>query len=210
MPVIDYTYGGDPYGAAPYGGVITTFDPASPTPTDGGDVPFPAGVQTFTARYRARDIIGDGSKARALVTVECETPLVHAPTGTLITTLRKSKWTSGGDVDFLLPVPGQPGMTAGFTGLPITSWGYKFSAQPTSSGQIIPGSTTFPDFGSVAPDSVVFVANYVNIGTWPHAVIVVSPGNPTPGGPVNNVIFVADPDVADRGLFYATDDGSYL
>lgn len=135
-------------------------------------MPFPVGVQTFTARYTAIDLTGDGTAASSYVTAEIETPLVWAATGTLILPVTTSKWTKAGVADFVLPLPGQSGFTAGFGGSPVTSFGFKFYAQPTKSKPITPGSTTFVNI-SATPGQVVNIGNLVNIGAWPHATFVV-------------------------------------
>lgn len=131
--------------------------------------------QTFTAHYKASNITGDGRDASAWVFCEQETPLYYQPTGDLITTLVRSKWTTDGVADFELPLPGQAGFTEGFGGQPITDWGFKFWAQPTKSKPLIPGSDTFPDFTGLTAGAVVNVGDYMNIGAWPHATIVTQP-----------------------------------
>lgn len=135
---------------------------------------------TFTAVFDLSDF--EGAPATAAVTCEIETPLVWAATGKIVSPKTKTKSTTFGKCSFVLPFSDQPGFTAGFGGASITGFGFKFSARPTQSKPIIPGSETFV----VVPQSfgpVVNIGNLINVGAWPNATIVIgSGGGGTPAG----------------------------
>lgn len=160
---------------------------------------FPAGLETFTARYKARDIVGDGQAAAAMVFCEIETPLYHVASGTIITRRVKAVRTANGDADFLLPRPGQSGLTVGFGGAPISDFGFRFWAQPTSSRPMTPGSETYVN-PHPAANAVVLIGGLLNIGAWPYQTIVINP--PPDGG---DVIWTPDPDSGDEGLYTVTE-----
>lgn len=131
--------------------------------------------QTFTARFNAVDMTGDGSEARSYVTVEIETPLVWADGGIIVLPITKSRYTVGGVADFLLPLPGQLGFTAGAGGAAITNWAYRFWAQPTRSGPII--SDTFVTIpAETVPGGRVDIGNLINVGAWPNQTVVTGGG----------------------------------
>lgn len=134
---------------------------------------------SFTAVFDLSDF--EGAPASAAVTCEIETPLVWAATGKIVSPKTKTKSTTFGKASFVLPYSDQLGFTAGFGGASITGFGFKFSARPTQSKPIIPGTETYV----LIPQSrgpVVNIGNLINVGAWPNSVINVVQGGGTTGG----------------------------
>lgn len=134
---------------------------------------------SFTAVFDLADF--ENTPASADVMCEIETPLVWAQTGKIVAPQSKTKRTVSGKASFVLPFSDQSGFTAGYGGASIIGFGFRFSAYPTKSKPLIPGTETFVQIPQ-SRGPVVNIGNQLNIGAWPHAVITVVQGGGTTGG----------------------------
>lgn len=154
----------------------------------------PAGVSTFRVQFEAIGV--NGRPIGGWFTVEPETPLVWAATGTPLLGSAETKYYADGIVDDLwLPYTDQTGFTAGVGGPPAIDWGYRFYFRPIRSRQLLTDTYVRVPSSVASP---VKVANLMNIGGWPNATITIVED----GGSGDNITYTETP--PGSGLYVAS------